>query len=138
VGPFKATYNMPPPFTWTNQASLATVNRASGATVTWSGGDPAGYVTIGGNSTFYGSTGTQTVSVSFTCTARVSDGTFTVPPIVLLALPPSGAAPGTTITIPGFLIVTSFSSYASTFQASGIDLGAIGSAFIYGGSATYQ
>jgi uncharacterized protein (TIGR03437 family) len=138
VGPFTANYNMPPPFTWTNQASLATVNRASGATVTWSGGDPAGYVTIAGNSTFYGTTGAQSVSVSFTCTARVSDGSFTVPPIVLLALPPSAPITGTTITVPGTLIVTNVSSFTSTFQASGIDLGAISSAFIYGGSATYQ
>jgi uncharacterized protein (TIGR03437 family) len=137
VGPFTATYNMPTPFAWTNQASLATVNRANGATVTWSGGDPAGYVTIGGNSTLYGATATQTVSVSFTCTARVSDGSFTVPPIVLLALPASGTLPGSTTVVPGSLAVTNV-SFGSTFQASGIDAGGIGSAFIYGGSATYQ
>jgi hypothetical protein len=130
-------YNMPPPFTWTNQASLAAVNRANGATVTWSGGDQAGYVTIAGSSTFYGMTAAQSVSVSFTCTARVSDGSFTVPPIVLLGLPASGTISGSTTIVPGSLIVTNV-SFGSTFQASGIDAGGIGSAFIYGGSATYQ
>jgi hypothetical protein len=41
VGSFTATYPMPPAFTWTNQSSLATIVRANGATVTWTGGDPA-------------------------------------------------------------------------------------------------
>lgn len=138
VGPFTATYNMPPPFTWTNQASLATVNRANGATVTWSGGDPAGYVTIGGNSSLLGSAGGQSVSVSFTCTARVSDGSFTVPPIVLLGLPASGTLPGSALILPGILEVINVSSFVSTFKASGIEAAGIDSIFIYAGSATYQ
>ncbi len=138
VGSFTASYTMPPVFTWTNPSSLATIVRASGATVTWTGGDPAGYVTIAGQSTLNGSTAATTVSVSFTCTARVSDGSFTVPPVVLLALPPTVPAPGATFTIPGTLSVSTYGTLVTTIQASGIEFGGIGSVFTYGASATYQ
>ena len=138
VGSFTATYVLPPPFVWTNQSSISTVNRAAGLTVTWSGGDPAGYVTIAGSSTAYGTNAASTVTVSFTCTARVSDGAFTVPPVVLLAVPPSSALPGTTIVLPGVLTVTSVGS-AQTFQPpSGIEAAGMTSSFIYASSATFQ
>jgi len=138
VGSFTASYAMPPPFAWTNQSSLATVMRANGATVTWSGGDPAGYVTISGESTFNGATAATSVSVSFTCTARVTDGTFTIPPVVLHAMPPTTASPGATFTVPGTLTVSHTGTGVATIQASGIEFGGIGSVFAYGASATYQ
>jgi len=138
VGSFTASYTMPPPFNWTNQSSLATVVRANGATVTWTGGDPAGYVTIGGQSTLNGATTATTVSVSFTCTARVTDGSFTIPPVVLLALPPTIAAPGATFTTPGTLTVSHTGTMVTPIQASGIEFGGIGSVFSFGASATYQ
>jgi uncharacterized protein (TIGR03437 family) len=138
VGPFTASYTEPPVFAWTNQSSLTTVVRANGATVTWSGGNPAGYVTIGGQSDLLGSTAATTVSVSFTCTARVTDGSFTIPPAVLLALPPTAAAPGATFTTPGTLSVSHVGTTATQIQATGIEIGGIGSVFTFGNSATYQ
>jgi uncharacterized protein (TIGR03437 family) len=137
VGAFTATYNSPTPLAWTNQSSLGTINRANGATVTWSGGDPTGYVTIAGASTYYGATAANNATVSFTCVARVSDGSFFIPPVVLLSVPPSTARTGTTIE-PGTLTVSSFAPTVTTFQASGIDVGGIGSTSVYGGSAIYQ
>ncbi len=137
VGAFTANYTMPPPFAWTNQSSITTVNRANGVTVTWTGGDPAGYVTIAGQSILAGTAAT-TVVVGFTCTARVSDGAFTVPPIVLLPLPPSTTIAGTMFTLPGVLTVSSYSSNAQSFQAPGIEAAGTTSAFIYGSSVTYQ
>jgi hypothetical protein len=125
-------------FAWTNQSSLTTVVRANGATVTWSGGDPAGYVTIGGQSDLFGSTAATTVSVSFTCTARVTDGSFTIPPAVLLALPPTAPAPGATFTTPGTLSVSHVGTTATLIKATGIEIGGIGSVFSFGNSATYQ
>ncbi|HLG99355.1 MAG TPA: hypothetical protein VKX49_23800 [Bryobacteraceae bacterium] len=136
VGPFTATYAMPQPLVWTNQAALATVNRADGATVTWTGGDPNGYVTITGQSIYTGSSAATSASASFTCVARVSDGSFTVPPIVLLQLPPSGSTAG--VTIPGSLGVTSTGTNVTTLTASGIAEGGIGSLFSYVQTATYQ
>jgi uncharacterized protein (TIGR03437 family) len=136
VGAFTVNYSMPTPFVWSNQSGFSTVDRSSGAYITWSGGDPAGYVTIAGTSTAYGAS--QTVTASFTCTARVSDGNFNVPPIVLLSLPASAAAPGSSTVLPGTLAVTSVSTYTATFAAKGIDAGDVGSVFVYGGSAVYQ
>ena len=138
VGSFTAGYAMPPPFAWTNQANLATVMRANGATVTWSGGDPAGYVTISGESTFNGATAASSATVSFTCTARVTDGSFTIPPVVLLAMPPTTAAPGANFAVPGTLSVSHTGSTAAMIQASGIEFGGIGSVFTFGNSAIYQ
>ena len=138
VGSFTASYTMPPAFSWTNQSSVATIVRANGATVTWTGGDPAGYVTIGGQSTLNGATAATSVSVSFTCTARVTDGSFTIPPVVLLAMPPTAAAPGATFAVPGTLTVSHTGTTVTTIQASGIEFGGIGSVFAFGASATYQ
>jgi hypothetical protein len=138
VGSFTASYTMPPAFAWTNQSSLATIVRANGATVTWTGGDPAGYVAISGQSTLNGATGVTSASVSFTCTARVTDGTFTIPPAILLAMPPTAAAPGATFAAPGTLSVSHTGTMVATIQASGIEFGGIGSVFTFGNSATYQ
>jgi len=138
VGSFTTSYTMPTPFAWTNQSSLSTVVRANGATITWSGGDPAGYVTISGQSELNGATAATSVSVSFTCTARVTDGSFTIPPVVLLALPPTTPAPGATFTVPGTLSVAHTGTTAAMIQASGIEFGGIGSVFSFGNSATYQ
>ena len=138
VGAFTAAFTMPAPFVWTNQSSVTTVNRASGLTINWTGGDPSGYVTIAGTSTAYGSTAATTTTVSFTCTARVSDGSFTVPAVVLLGLPVSAAAPGGTVVLPGTLAVTNVGSGASFQAPSGIDFATISTVFIYGSSVLYQ
>jgi len=122
VGSFNASLTMAPPLVWTNQAATTSVNRASGVTVNWTGGDPAGYVQIAGNS-FTGSATNLTVA-TFICNARTSDGTFTVPPVVLLSLPPSGSQSqgGISIPIPGGLSVSGYSAF-SRFSASGINYG---------------
>ena len=138
VGPFTATYTMPAPFVWTNQTSITSVNRASGVSITWSGGDPSGYVSIAGTSVAYGSSASNSTTASFICTARVSDGSFTVPPIVLLGLPPSSAAPGSAVVLPGTLAVTNVGTPGSFPAPSGIDYASVSSVFIYGESVTYQ
>jgi uncharacterized protein (TIGR03437 family) len=136
VKAFTATYNMPAPFSWTNQSAFSNVDRNSGAYITWSGGDPAGYVLISGSSTAYVGP-TQTVTGAFTCTARVSDLNFNVPPIVLLSLPASSPPPGSTTPVPGTLSVSSFSGY-QTFTAQGIDLGSLISAYAGSAQTLYQ
>ena len=131
VGPFTANYTMPTIFTWTDQANITSVNRANGVTVHWTGGNPSGYVLISGFST------SGTISVSFTCTAHVSDGSFMVPPVVLLALPPSASAtPGGTA-IPGSLYVET-SDYQLFGPPPGLDAAVVESFFLYGSSVTYQ
>jgi hypothetical protein len=58
------------------------------------------------------------VGASFVCTARVSEGSFTVPPVVLLALPASGSESGAPLM--GTLGVSSVSNPVA-FTASGLD-----------------
>jgi len=137
VGSFTATLNLTTPLTWTNQTATTSVNRGAGVTVNWTGGDPNGYVQIAGAS----STGAPAniLNVVFICNARTQDGTFTVPPAVLLALPPSGSTTtgGFTIPIPGLLSVSGFSGI-SRFSATGIDYGNWLGIVYNGAQVTYQ
>ena len=64
-----------------------TVTRANGLTVNWSGGAANGYIKLDG---FNQTDNTGRVGASFTCIVPASQGTFTIPPYVLLALPTSG------------------------------------------------
>jgi uncharacterized protein (TIGR03437 family) len=109
VGSFKTTINLPNPLLdWTNQAAGATVNRAQGVQVSWTGGTPGSYVIISGNA-FNDNSG---ASGNFTCLANQSAGGFMVPGYVTSALP---AASGT-------LGVENVSNY-TTFSASGLNFG---------------
>ncbi len=138
VGSFTANLTLPPPLTWTNQSSITTVDRSRGVTVTWTGGDPSGYVQISGSSFLLVGT-SSFVSTSFTCTARTSDGTFTVPSVVLLALPPSGSTGSGDflIQLPGSLSVSGVSA-STSFKATGLDYAAASSSVYNSTSVTYQ
>jgi len=83
VKAFNVPLNVPAPFTVTNLAALATITRSQGATVTWSDGPPNGDVLVTGLS------GSPAGSVAFYCYAPSSAGRLTIPPHVLLALPPT-------------------------------------------------
>jgi hypothetical protein len=131
VGAFTANYTMPPIFTWNEQPTITSVNRANGVTVTWTGGSPSGYVIISGASSAGATSGGIPISASFTCTARVSDQSFAVPPVVLLALPPSGS------TLPGSLYVETY-DYAPFTPPSDLNAAVVVSSFLYGSSVTYQ
>lgn len=109
VGPFKATLKIPQPFSATTQQS------ANVTMVTWTGGDPTGYVMIQG---FSLSPVTRT-STNFICTERVSARQFSIPAAVRLSLPQNfgeGAFGGTIrVTAPVWAPV----------RANGLDIGAI-------------
>jgi uncharacterized protein (TIGR03437 family) len=131
VGSFKFNLTVPPPLTWTNMNSVGPVIRANGQLVTWTGGDSNGIVTISGASivlTPNANGNSVGVGGFFTCTAPVSAGQFTIPPPVLLSLPPSTAitlAPGVSIDAGSLSVGTS--SLPVTFTATGIDYGFSGS-----------
>jgi uncharacterized protein (TIGR03437 family) len=105
VGSFQVSLNVPAPtLTVTNQSALASVTRAQGATVTWSGGFPNGAIHL------QGSAGAP--AVKFFCYAPTSAGQLTIPPSILLAVPPgSGSISVVNVTAP------------QTISASGLDLG---------------
>jgi uncharacterized protein (TIGR03437 family) len=134
VGSFSASVNIPTALVWTNQSSITTVNRASGVTVTWTGGDSASLVEVVGAS--YSIDASENVALGvFTCYAPVAAQTFTVPPPVLLALPASS-------TVSGFTIPGSLSLYNSTapvlFSASGLDYGFLSTSVTSSITPTYQ
>lgn len=124
VGAFNTQITFPTPLLqWTNQAADGTVVRASGVTVTWTGGSPGTYVTINGSSSGASSFG------SFTCLAPVAAGTFTVPPYVLATLP--------TTTAGGSLSLANY-TVPQQFTATGLDYGQAEGYTSYDISATYQ
>lgn len=113
VGSFTTTVNLPNPLLdWTNQSAAATINRAEGVQITWTGGASGSLVGIFGNS----SNSTTFANGSFICFANQSAGGFMVPGYVTSTLP-SGTG---TVTVEN---ITNFGS----FKATGIDYG-----FTYG------
>ncbi|MGA2741985.1 MAG: hypothetical protein ABSG65_31660 [Bryobacteraceae bacterium] len=115
-----------PAVTWSNAATISTVTRSSGLTVNWTGGQTGAYVGITGVSL----TGVTTNASSylaglFTCRVPASAGTFTVPPAVLLSLPPSSttSAGGTTIPL-GFLLLSDAAAPVS-FSAPNLNVGIV-------------
>ncbi len=81
VGSFSASLTVIGNVTWTNKASISTVDRTQPVTVTWSGATQPGTVLIGGYSQ------TQTEERTFTCVEDASKGTFTIPSFVLSQMP---------------------------------------------------
>jgi len=128
VGSFNTTLNFPTPLVWTNQSSITTVNRAQGQTVTWTGGAPGTFVSIGGQSELLSASGTFITAVTFECYAPVSAGQFNIPSWVLLALPASTA---------GGLNMSNQTNPQS-FTASGLDYAYVTAAALTDISVTYQ
>jgi len=123
VGSFNVAVTMGPPPVLTNLQSV-TIERTQNFTISWTGGDPSGYATITGvaNDAPGG-------DAYFNCTARSSDGTFTVPAPILQSLPANSN---------GSLQVQT-SSPITQFTVNGLDLGiAWASEATYGPVATYQ
>ena len=132
VGQFNVTVNLPAALNWANQSAITTVTRAQGVTVNWTGGDPASYVSIIGSSSAPNSKPTAT----FYCIERVSANQFTVPPAVLLALPPTPPSSGSDLG-GGFLMVGSSGQYG-TFTANGLDKGYVAASSVSGKTVTYK
>jgi uncharacterized protein (TIGR03437 family) len=89
VGPINFSFPIPAQVTWTNEISLSSgppIDRTQGLTITWSGGDPNGFVDIAGQAQI-GPAQNPTFSVYFDCAAPISVGQFTIPPAILLAMP---------------------------------------------------
>jgi uncharacterized protein (TIGR03437 family) len=121
VGAFSAPLSLATPLNWTNQSQIAAINRAAGLTITWSGGDQKSTVAI-----FGGSTDQQSKnSGGFLCLAPVAAGTFTVPPNVLLDLPPTGPVTNIENTIGALAVATLPLSNPAQFNAPGLASGLV-------------
>jgi len=110
VGAFTTSLSLGNILTWTNESSIASVTRANGQQITWSGGTPNSYVYVSGTSS-----STSGAFATFVCYAPVSQGQLTVPNYVLLALP---AGTGT--------LGISNAATPTTFTASGLTAPGVG------------
>ncbi len=122
VGPLNFNFPVPQPVLWMNRGSLISSNitRSNPLTILWSGGDSNGYVDIQGYAQA-GSPLSGIYFVGFECAAPVSAGQFTIPPSILLAMPPTNfgnlqvstvALPSIVGKVPGFDVTLG----ASVFQ----------------------
>jgi uncharacterized protein (TIGR03437 family) len=87
IGNFNAGFTISSTPTWTaaNEFQISKgITRASGMTVTWTGGSSAYLVEIGGKAA---TDNTGAVGAGFTCRVPSTLGTFTVPSTILFALP---------------------------------------------------
>ena len=92
IGSFRVGVTVPQPLAWTNRDAFGVVLRAEGVTLRWTGGDSEGTILIMGN---------------------VAKGQFTVPPRIVMALPPDQAG----------ILALGAETNQTRFTASGLDLG---------------
>jgi hypothetical protein len=118
VGSLQASLTIPQEFDWTNR-DIPTVERAQGLEVTWTGGDPNSVVNITGSSAVPESAAQPGAGYHFSCTVPAAPGRYTVPPEVLLTLPPSVIVNSVST---GALAVAAFTTPVA-FTATGIDRG---------------
>jgi uncharacterized protein (TIGR03437 family) len=109
----------PTPLQWTNRASLpATLTRANGLTITWSGGNPATDVALIGA---WANNDPANSAALVLCVAPVTAGSFTVPSQILSTLP---VTPASALRVPAWIGIASAPLLApGTFSAGGLNAG---------------
>jgi hypothetical protein len=115
VGPFSASINVALPLTWNAAGIPTTLPIGNPQTVSWSGGDPNGYVLITGASTV--TEATLGILTTFLCSANNKDGQFTIPGYITYGL-------GANSNVPGVIGLTGTSANVP-FVAPGIDAGVL-------------
>lgn len=125
VGAFRVSLTLPQLLNWTNMDAVNSINRASDLPITWTGGDPSGYVMITGTSI------SGNNAALFFCIEKTSAGQFSIPSYVLSTLP---ATTGQNI---GLLTVSSAGTPVN-FTAPGLDVGAVASLAGSSKNVTYR
>jgi len=135
VGAFSAPITVPAPLNCSPSCDITAIDRTQPLTIQWTGGGGAqDYVQVAGVATTPSLVDpTKNVAVLFSCTAKASDGTLTVPISVLSQMPTSSSDPLAANT--GALLVInvsgndpiSYSGLVPLFpNASGLDGGFFG------------
>jgi uncharacterized protein (TIGR03437 family) len=143
IGAFSASINVAAPLTWNDSILNNPIPRNTPLNITWSGGDPNGFVDITGIASTYiggGEPSAATPGVIFECIAPTSAGSFTVPTVVLSALPSTAASVSAGGLIPtGYLLVGPASKLEPvTPTPSGLDAAYIYYHFIQGANAVWK
>jgi uncharacterized protein (TIGR03437 family) len=128
-------------FKWTNQAAVTAgaIPRDQSLTITWTGGDPNGFVDITAiaSSLQSGTTPSATTpGILVECMAPASALTFTIPPYVLQSLP--STVNSTALVPPGELLVGPASGGVSVPPPTGLDDLYIFYHFIQGVNVSWQ
>jgi uncharacterized protein (TIGR03437 family) len=115
------------PVTWSSAtSSISTVTRSNGLTVSWTGGAAGTHVDITGISLeAVNGTTTNYLAGFFSCRAPTEAGTFTVPPAVLLSLPPSSTITEDGVTISTSILLLSNFAVPVNFTAPHLDVGLV-------------
>jgi hypothetical protein len=120
VGAFTGTLDIVPDLVVTNNPDdLKLIDRGSGVTLRWTGGEPSTFLTISGSSA-----SSATDGALFLCIQNVSAGQFTVPSSVLSQLPasPTIAAGGFSFVTRGTLSVTASGKGKRFASPAGLDI----------------
>jgi uncharacterized protein (TIGR03437 family) len=132
IGAFNARLAMSAPPRFDNRFAVGSVQRGQGATVTWSGVDPASLVLIRGVSA---PNDPALPPVTFFCVEKASAGQFTIPPYVLLNLPPAGISTAATAASLGLSVgVTG----ATRVSINGVDSALVRYTSLAGRSVVFQ
>ena len=123
VGALSGALDTVPDLVVTNPDELNVINRSSGVTVRWTGGDSSTVVTISGGSFIVSPSGTSS-GAAFVCMQNTSAGSFTVPASILTQLPASAVvgAGGFNLVTRGSLIVLASGQGARLATPSGLDI----------------
>jgi uncharacterized protein (TIGR03437 family) len=113
---------VPAPVTW-DTIGISTVTRSNGLTVNWSGGEAGTHVDITGVSLASLNGTSSYMAGYFTCRAPSAAGTFTVPPTVLLSLPPSSTITKGGVNISTAVLLLSNFANLVNFSAPNLDVG---------------
>jgi uncharacterized protein (TIGR03437 family) len=132
VGSFQAQVTLPSPLAWSNRAQTITIARSQGFTVNWNGAPDGQSVII-----FGGVVDLPTNSSAiFACVASPGASSFAVPAAIL------GNVPVTRVNLlqsKGVIYVGSLPVQTpATFNASGIDFGAIVAGAFFGKTVIFQ
>jgi len=128
VGPFRATLRISNPVVWDRASVADTIARNQDLRISWSGGAATDFVQILGIS----SRTSPDVGAAFLCTERAQAGSFTVPSLVLSALPASQPMSGM------LMVGSSPLLEPNKFNARGLDIGYFTYSMLTSKSVTYQ
>ncbi len=136
VGAFTGTLDIVPDLVVTNNPDdFKVINRGSGVTLRWTGGEPSPVLTSTGSSV-----DSLSEAAAFVCIQNTSAGQFTVPSSVLAQLPASGVigAGGFNFVTRGTLSVTASGKGARFASPTGLDILTANNFWIWSYTPQYQ